>query len=150
MKSIKNNNIWDLVKLPKGAKHIWCKWIFKTKRDSKGNIEIYKAYLITKGFTQKECIDYKEIFSLISTEDSFRIIMALVAHFDLELHQMDVKTVLLIGDIEETIYIYIYMVQSENFVTGDPKNMVCKLKKSIYGLKQASHQRYHKFHQVNT
>ena len=60
--------------------------------------------------------------------------MALVAHFDLELHQMDVKIAFLNGDIEETIY----MVQPENFVSGDTKEMVCKLKKSIYGLKQAS------------
>ena len=57
--------------------------------------------------------------------------MALVAHYDLELHQMDVKTTFLNGDIDETIYI----VQPENFVLGDPKNMVCKLTKSIYGLK---------------
>ena len=70
--------------------------------------------------------------------------MALVAHFDLEFHQMDVKTAFLNGDIDETIY----MVQPENFVSGDTKKMVCKLKKSIYGLKQASHQWYYKFHQV--
>ena len=70
--------------------------------------------------------------------------MALVAHYDLELHQMDVKTAFLNGDIDETIY----MVQPENFVSGDPKYMVCKLKKSIYGLKQASRQWYHKFHEV--
>ena len=70
--------------------------------------------------------------------------MALVAHFDLELHQMDVKSAFLNGDIDETIY----MVQPENFVLGDTKKMVCKLKKSIYGLKQASRQWYYKFHQV--
>jgi len=51
--------------------------------------------------------------------------MALIAHFDLELHQMDVKTAFLSGDIDEIIY----MVQPENFVFGDPKNMVCKIKK---------------------
>ena len=72
--------------------------------------------------------------------------MALVAHYDLELHQMNVKTVFLNGDIEETIY----MMQLENFVSGDSKSMVCKLNKSIYGLKQASHQWYYKFHQVIT
>ena len=70
--------------------------------------------------------------------------MALVAHFNLELHQMDVKSTFLNGDIDETIYI----VQPENFVSGEAKKMVCKLKKSIYGLKQASRQWYYKFHQV--
>ena len=63
---------------------------FKTKKDLLGNIERYKARLVTKGFTQKERIDYKETFSLVSKKDSFRIIMTLVAHFDLELQQMDV------------------------------------------------------------
>ena len=59
---------------------------------------------MAKGFTQKEGIDYKETFSLVSSKDSFRIIMALVAHFDLELHQMDVKITFLNGDIDETVY----------------------------------------------
>ena len=143
-KSMQDNQVWDLVPLPEGKKPIGCKWIFKTKRDSEGNVERYKARLIAKGFTQKEGIDYKETFSPVSSKDSFRTIMALVAHFDLELHQMDVKTAFLNRDINETIY----MVQPENFVSGDPKRLVCKLKKSIYGLKQASRQWYFKFHQV--
>jgi len=103
MKS-KDNGIWNLVELPKGVKPIGCKWIFKTKKDSKANVERYKARLAAKGLTQKEDIDYKETFSPLSTKDSFRTIMTLVAHYDLELHQMDVKTTFLNGDIEETIY----------------------------------------------
>ena len=75
-----------------------------------GNVERYKARLVAKGFTQKEDIDFTETFSPVSLKDSFRTIMALVAHFDLELHQMDVKTAFLNGDIDETIY----MVQPEN------------------------------------
>ena len=146
MKSMKDNEVWDLVELPEGVKPIGCKWIFKTKKDSKGNIERYKARLVAKGFTLKEDTDYKETFSPISSKDSFRTIMALVAHFDLELHQMDVKTAFLNGDIEEIMY----MVQPEKFVLGDSKSMVCKLKKSIYGLKQASRQWYYKFYQVIT
>jgi Reverse transcriptase (RNA-dependent DNA polymerase) len=80
----------------------------------------------------------------VSTKDSFRIIMTLVAHFDLELYQMDVMTVFLNGDIDECIY----MSQPPNYESDDLKQMVCKLKKSIYGLKQASRQWYFKFHQV--
>ena len=85
-------------------------------------------------------------FAPVSSKDSVRVIMALTAYLDLELHQMDVKTAFLIGDIDEVIY----MQQLENFVAGDPKKAVCKLKKSIYGLKKASCQWYHKFHQVIT
>ncbi|RVW36414.1 Retrovirus-related Pol polyprotein from transposon TNT 1-94 [Vitis vinifera] len=146
MKSMKDNGVWDLVEFPKGVKPIGCKWIFKTKRDSKGNIVRYKARLVAKGFTQKEGIDYKETFSPVSSKDSFRIIMALIAHYDLELHQMDVKTTFLNGNIDETIY----MVQPENFESKDSKQLVCKLKRSIYGLKQASRQWYRKFDQVIT
>ena len=103
IKSMKDNDVWDLVPLPEGAKPIGCKWIFKTKRDSKGDVERYKAFLVAKGFTQKEGIDYTETFSRVSLKDSFRTIMALVAHFDLELHQMDVKTMFLNVDIDEMI-----------------------------------------------
>ena len=66
---------------------------FKTKKDSLGNIERYKARLVAKGFTQKEGIDYTETFSHVSKKDSLRIILALVAHFDFELQQMDMKTI---------------------------------------------------------
>ena len=110
MKSMKDNGVWDLVELPESVKQIGCKWIFKTKQDSKGNIVRYKVRLVAKGFTQKKDIDYKETFSPISSNDSFRIIMALVALNDLGLHQMDIKTMFPNGSIDETIY----MVQLEN------------------------------------
>ena len=134
MKSMKDNGVWDLVELSEGVKPIGCKQIFKTKRDSKGNIVKYKARLVAKGFTQKEDIDYKKTFSPVSSKDSFRIIMTPVAHYDLELHQMDVKTAFLNSNIDETTY----MVQSKNFESNDSKQLACKLKRSIYGLKQTS------------
>ena len=83
---MQDNQVWDLVPLPEGKKPIGYKWIFKIKRDSEGNVERYKAHLIAKGFTQREGIDFIETFSLISSKDSFGIVMALVAHFELELH----------------------------------------------------------------
>jgi hypothetical protein len=71
---------------------VGCRWVYKIKRDSQGNIDRFKARLVAKGFTQREGIDYNEIFSRVSSKDSFGIIMVLVAHCNLELHRMDVKT----------------------------------------------------------
>jgi hypothetical protein len=79
--------------------------------NASGNVERYKARLGAKSFTQKEGIDYHETFSPVSKNDSFRIIIELIAHFDLELHQMDVKTSFLNGDLEEEVY----MKQPEGF-----------------------------------
>ena len=88
-----------------------------------------------------EGIDYNEIFSPVSCKDSFRIIIALVAHYDLELHHMDVKTAFLNGNLDENVY----MAQPKGFVVEGKERMGCRLKKSIYGLKQASRQWYLKF-----
>uniref|UniRef100_A0A2N9JB37 Reverse transcriptase Ty1/copia-type domain-containing protein n=1 Tax=Fagus sylvatica TaxID=28930 RepID=A0A2N9JB37_FAGSY len=100
-----------------------------------------KLRLVAKGFTQKRGIDYKETFSPVSKNDSLRIIMALVAHYDLELHQMDVKTAFLNGSLEEEVY----MDQPKGFSIEGKEHLACKLKKSIYRLKQASRQWYLKF-----
>ena len=86
---------------------------------------------MAKGFTQREGIDYTETFSPVSKKDSFRIVMSLVAHFDLELHQMDVKTVFLNGDLHENVY----MAQPEAFVMEGIEQLGCKLKKSILWIK---------------
>jgi hypothetical protein len=79
--------VWDLEFFSKEAKIVGYKWVYKTKCDSKGNIERFKARLVAKDITQRECIDYTEIFSPVSCKDSLRIIMASVAHYDLELYQ---------------------------------------------------------------
>ena len=142
--SLKSNGVWDLVELSNGAKAIWCKQVFKIKKYSLGNIKRYKARFVAKGFIQKERIDYTKTFSLVSKKDSFRVILALVAHFDLELQQMDVKTAFINGDLEDKVY----MKQLEGFSSSDGEHLVCKLKKSIYGQKKTSHQWYLKFHDV--
>ena len=146
LESMATNEVWDIVELPKGFKAVGCKWVFKTKTDSKGKVERFKARLVAKGFTQREGIEYHETYSPVSKKDSFRIVMAIVAHLNLELHQMDVKTTFLNGDLEEEVY----MEQPEGFVKENENKLVCKLKKSIYGLKQASRQWYLKFNRIIT
>ena len=141
-----HNKVWSLVDLLDSCRPIRCKWVFKTKRDAKGQIERYKARLVAKGYNQREGIDFKETFSPMSTKDSLRIIMTIVAHFDLELHQMDVRTTLLNGDLVEDVY----MSQPIGFEEVGKEHMVCKLHKSIYGLKQTSKQWYLKFDEVVT
>ena len=135
-----------MVELPHGCKLVGCKWVLKTKRDSSGQIERYKTRLVVKGYSQREGIDFKETFSHVLTKDSCRVIMAIVAHFDLELHLMDVKIAFLNGDLDEEVY----MEQSIGFVEIGKEDLVCKLNKSIYGLKQASRQWYLKFDRIIT
>jgi hypothetical protein len=96
---------------------------------------------VAKGFTQRADIDYTEIFSPVSCKDSLRIIMTLVAHYDLELHQIDVKTTFLNGDLLENVY----MAQPKGFSVKGKEHMRCHPRKSIYRLKQASRQWYLKF-----
>ena len=87
---------------------------------------------MAKGYSQREGIDFKETFSPVSTKDSLRIIMAIVTHSDLELHRIDLRTAFLNGDLVEDVY----MSQPTDFEEVGKENIVCKLQKSIYGLKQ--------------
>jgi len=133
-----------LVDLPSGRRSIGNKWVLKIKRKTDGSIERYKAQLVVKGYTQEEGIDYEDSFSPIVRITSVRLILAIVAHMDLELYQMDVKTAFLNGELNDEIY----MDQPLGFETKEQERKVCKLKRSIYGLKQASRQWNIKFHQV--
>ena len=146
LKSMDVNKVYDLVELPKGSKQVGCKWVFKTKRVLKGNIVKYKARLVAKGYTQNDGIDYKETFSLASKKDSLRIVMYLMTHYDLELQKMEVRIAFLNGDLGEEVY----MDQKDGFLTTRKEHLVCKLRKSIYGLKQASRQWYRKFNNTIT
>ena len=134
MQSLVKNHTWKLARLPKGKKAIGCKWVYAQKEGfpSKNDVR-YKARLVAKGYAQKEGIDYNEVFSPVVKHSSIRILLALVAQFDMELVQMDVKTTFFYGDLEEEIYI----TQPDGFKVAGKENWVCKLNKSLYGLKQS-------------
>ena len=97
-------------------------------------MKTFKAWLVANDYTQKESFDYKETFSPVAMIKSIRILLAIAAHMDYEIWQMDVKTAFLNGCHDETIY----MVQPEGFIAKSQEKKMCKLQKSIYGLKQAS------------
>ncbi|GJX43120.1 retrotransposon protein, putative, ty1-copia subclass [Tanacetum coccineum] len=136
MQSMKGNEVWELVDLPTNGKTVGHKWLFKKKTDMDGVVHTYKARLVAKGFTQTSEIDYEETFSPVADIRAIRILIAIAAFYDYEIWQIDVKTVFLNGYLSEEVY----MVQPEGFVNPKYPNRVCKLKRSIYGLKQASRQ----------
>ena len=103
--SMKRNSVWELCDLPEERKAIGCKWVFKKKLWVDGSIDKFKARLVAKGYIQKEGIDFQKTYSPVAKFASIRIILAIVAHLDLELHQMDVKTAFLNGELQEDIYI---------------------------------------------
>lgn len=134
------NETWELVMKPPGAKAIGCKWVFRLKDQPSGML--YKSRLCAKGCSQNYQIDYLETFSPTVRYDSVRILLTEVCQHDLEMIQFDVKTAFLYGDITENIY----MIPPEGIEA--PLNYVCKLKKSLYGLKQAPRCWNQKFNSV--
>ncbi|KAK8556166.1 hypothetical protein V6N13_064247 [Hibiscus sabdariffa] len=134
MDSMSENQVWTLVEPPEGIKPIGCKWVFKKKTDMDGNVQTYKGRLVAKGFRQIHGVDYDETFSPVAMIKSIRILLAVATFHDYEIWQMDVKTAFLNGKLEEDVY----MTQPEGFVTPEDARKVCKLQRSIYGLKQAS------------
>ena len=133
MDSLLSNGTWVLVDLPPSCKPFGCKWVFRIKYNTDGSLQTFKARLVVKGFRQKEGVDYFDTYALVARITSIRVLFALASIHDLYIHQMDVKTTFLNGDLDEEVY----MEQPEGFVPPGNEKKVCKLVKSLYGLKQA-------------
>ncbi|KAE8692644.1 hypothetical protein F3Y22_tig00110831pilonHSYRG00315 [Hibiscus syriacus] len=141
IEAIHKNNAWDLVPLPQGRKPIGSKCVFKIKRNGDDQVERYRARLVVKGYDQKECIDLNKIFSPAVRVTTVRVVLAMCATLNLHLEQLDVKTVFLHGNLEEEIY----MLQPEGFEEKEKKNLVSRLNKSLYSLKQEPRYWYKRF-----
>jgi hypothetical protein len=133
--SLMKNGAWGLVEAPPGRNIVTCKWVFKAKRDAEGRIVRFKARLVARGFTQAYGIDYLETFAPVAKLTTYRVIFALAALEQWEIHGMDVITAFLLRKLDEEIF----MAQPEGFERqGEKSKMVCRVLRSLYGLKQAS------------
>ena len=142
--SLDKNDTFTLVPRPEKQRVIGGKWIYKYKEGIPGIEDPrFKARLVGKGYAQVEGIDYNEIFAPVVKHVSIRIMLSIVVNYDLELEQLDVKTAFLHGVLDEKIY----MEQPEEFIEKGKEEMVCLLKKSLYGLKQSPRQWNQKFNE---
>ena len=140
MDSIVSVGTFELVPPPRDRKPIGCKWVYRIKRDSSGEISCYKARLVAQGFAQKPGIDFTETFAPVAKTDSIRLLLAFAAANNFEIHQVDVKSAFLNGELEETIY----MRQPKGFTAKGKEDWVWQLNQTLYGLRQSGRVWYQK------
>ncbi|KAL4586016.1 hypothetical protein LXL04_010646 [Taraxacum kok-saghyz] len=140
IKALEDNDTWTLEDLPAGKRAIGSKWVYKVKYKPSGEVERYKARLVAKGFTQMEGVDFHDTFAPVAKLVTVRTLLAVATKKDWIIHQLDVNNAFLHGDLHEEVYMKIPEGFSKE---GDTR--VCRLRKSLYGLRQASRNWYQKF-----
>ncbi|GMI76014.1 hypothetical protein HRI_001270600 [Hibiscus trionum] len=145
LQAMHSNNTWTVASLPTGKHLIDCKWVYRVKYNADGFVDRYKARLVAKGFTQIEGIDYVNTFSPVAKLNSFKVLLALAAVHGWHLLQLDVNNVFLNGSLDEEVYMRLPLGYTPPI---EGQDLVCKLNKSIYGLKQASRQWFAAFSSV--
>ncbi|KAL0284719.1 UNVERIFIED_CONTAM: Retrovirus-related Pol polyprotein from transposon TNT 1-94 [Sesamum angustifolium] len=129
-----SNQVWTVVDPPKGVKPVGWKWVYKRKLGANGEVIVFKARLVAKGYTQRLGIDFEETYSPVAMAKSIQIILPIAVWYDYEIWQMDMKTTFLNGYVEEEIF----MDKPQGYTSVREEQKVCRLQRSIYGLKQAS------------
>jgi hypothetical protein len=122
-----------MTELPVGRKAIGLKWVFKVKKDEAYAIVRHKARLVVKGYSQRKDVDYDEVFSLVAIFEAVRLVLAMVAHQNWEVHHIDAKSAFLNGELNEEVFV----LQPPGFIRSGWEELVLKLKKALYGLHQA-------------
>ncbi|CAK9816458.1 Retrovirus-related Pol polyprotein from transposon TNT 1-94 [Anthophora quadrimaculata] len=138
--TLMKNGTWSLVPRPKDKKILTNRWVFKTKHNNDGSLNKYKARLVARGHTQQRGIDYQEIFAPVARYEIIRTLLATAANYEMHVHHMDVVSAYVQGDLNDEIY----MEQPEAFEKRGEEDMVCKLIKPLYGLKQSGREWYKK------
>ncbi|KAM0047020.1 putative RNA-directed DNA polymerase [Helianthus debilis subsp. tardiflorus] len=133
IESINKNNTWSLTELPRGAKAISLKWVFKVKRNANGSLNKHKARLVAKGYVQQPGVDFDEVFAPVARLETVRLLLSLAANEGWKLHHLDIKSAFLHGELKEEVYV----VQPEGFVKEGEEHKLYKLSKALYGLRQA-------------
>ncbi|GKF77602.1 zinc finger, CCHC-type containing protein [Tanacetum coccineum] len=133
-----------MIRWTPACRPLGCKWIFKRKLKVDGTVEKFKARLVIQGFKQNSGIDYFDTYALVARISTIRMLIAMTSIHSLIIHQMDVKTTFLNGELDEVVY----MNQPQGFIMLGNENKVCKLIKSLYELKQAPKQCHQKFDKV--
>ena len=131
---IEKNQTWELVDVPTDKDVITVKWIYKTKQDADGNVQKHKKRMVARGFTQQPDIDFNETFAPVARMDTVRTVLAIVAQNKWPVYQMDVKSTFLNGYIEGKVYVE----QPQGYEVLGQELKVYRLKKELYGLKQAT------------
>ena len=144
MDALYSNDTWELVALPPGKSHVGCRWVYTMKVGPDGQIDRLNARLVSKGYTQQYCSDYYDTFSPVAKIASIRLLLSMAAMRSWPLFQLDIKNAFLHGDFIEEVY----MEQPPSFVAQEESGLVCKLHRSLYGLKQSPRAWFNRFTSV--